>query len=430
MPTRCRCWRLTLSRLYEDYGGSGCSVTVDRYEAMGGMRRVVQNEIDNLLSADSAERAEQLGRLHDAFIPWLTTVNADTDQSMRRIARWADLPEDSHALLNAFIGRRLLVKAERDGRVVVEVALESLLDQWDELAGWLRAEASDLREADSVERAAIGWERSGRHDDWLLDGARLTGAETLSARPRFGERLNPVGEFLLASRRRVNRKLEDEKSAAEAHARALRRRSQVLLALLAVIVVVAAIAGVAFKRARSAELHALNENQRAIAAKLAGQARAMLGGAQLGCDRRAIQQMVAAEALARGSDPGSLLDTLIDVRRLVRVNPVPTNVTTVDVSPNGRQIISAGEDGLIRRWDLESGQPVGDPLTGQNGKAGAAYVRDGRWIASFTRGLDPSHLGRVHRCCRACGGPSARRYRRCNGWGGQRRWHRVRDRKP
>ena len=100
--------------------------------------------------------------------------------------------------------------------------------------------SSDLRDADAVERAAIGWERSGRHDDWLLDGARLTGAETLSARPGFGARLNPVGEFLLASRRRVNQKLENEKSAAEAHARSLRRRSQVLAAPLAVIVVVAA----------------------------------------------------------------------------------------------------------------------------------------------------------------------------------------------
>ena len=123
--------------------------------------------------------------------PWLATVNSDTDQPMRRIARWADLPEDSHPLLNAFVGRRLLVKGERDGQVVVEVALESLLDQWDELAEWLRDEASDLREADAVERAVVAWERSGRHDDWLLDGARLAGAETLSARPGFGARLQP-----------------------------------------------------------------------------------------------------------------------------------------------------------------------------------------------------------------------------------------------
>jgi WD40 repeat protein len=373
---------LTLARLYEDYAGSEQAITVDRYEAMGGMRRVVQTEIDNLLSADPAERAGQLERLHDAFIPWLAAVNADTDQPMRRIARWADLPEDSHALLNAFVARRLLVKGERNGQVVVEVALESLLDQWDELAEWLRAETSDLREANAVERAAVGWERSGRHDDWLLDGSRLAGAETLSARMGFGALLQPAAEFLLASRRRVNDKLENEKAAAQAHARSLRRRSQVLAALLLVIAVVAVYAVISQQQARSAQRDAQTQANLATAAKLVAQSRAMLAEARSGGDRRAIQQMLGAETLAPGSDPQSLLDTVLDTRRLVRVISLPSNVTNVDVSPDGRQMVSSGDDGLIRRWDAESGQPVGDPLTGQTGKAGAAYVRDGRWIGS------------------------------------------------
>ncbi|WP_435590919.1 nSTAND1 domain-containing NTPase [Nocardia sp. bgisy118] len=374
---------LILSRLYEDYAGSGDAVTVDRYEATGGMRRVVQNEIDNLLSADPSERREQLDRLHDAFVPWLATVNSDTDQPMRRIARWADLPEDSHALLNAFVGRRLMVKGERDGQVVVEVALESLLHQWEELENWLRTEASDLRDADAVERAVVAWVRSGRHDDWLLDGARLDGAETLSARPGFGARLNSAGEFLLNSRRRANRKLEDAKSAAEAHARSLRRRSQVLAALLAVIVLVAVVAGISFEQARDAEQGARQEAQRAIAAKLVVESRAMLDGTRLGGDRRAIQQMLAAEALTPRSDPDALLNTLIDARRLEKIIATPSDVTSIAISPDGRQILSAGDDGLIRRWDLESGKPVGDPPAGHTGKVWAAqYSRDGRWIVS------------------------------------------------
>ena len=374
---------LTLSRLYEDYAGSEEAVSVDSYEAMGGMRRVVQNEIDNLLSADPAERSEQLDRLHDAFIPWMATVNSETDQPMRRIARWADLPEQSHALLNAFVGRRLLVKGERGGQIVVEVALESLLGQWDQLAEWLRAEASDLRDADAVERAVIAWEQSGRHDDWLLDGARLTAAETLSARSGFGARLNPAGEFLLASRRRANEKLENGKSAAEAHARSLRRRSQVLAALLAVIVMVAGIAVIAFTRAQTAEKDARKQTLQAVAAKLAGQSRAMLGGARPGGDRRAIQQMVAADALMPDNDPDSLLATLSDTRRLLRIITAPTNVFGVDVSPDGRYMVSGGEDGLIRRWDLDSGEPVGEPLTGHKGRANAQYLSDGRRIISI-----------------------------------------------
>lgn len=134
---------------------------------------------------------------------------------MRRLGRWNDLPTDSHALIDAFVEKRLLVKDERDGEVVVEVALESLLRQWDELAEWLRAEASDLKDADILEQAAVAWERNARRDDWLLEGSRLTDAESLAAKPGFRRRLNPAREFLLASRQREDRHLEAERQRQE-----------------------------------------------------------------------------------------------------------------------------------------------------------------------------------------------------------------------
>ena len=46
---------------------------------------------------------------------------------MRRVARYADLPEPSRALIDAFAEKRLVVKDRRGGEVVVEVPLESLL---------------------------------------------------------------------------------------------------------------------------------------------------------------------------------------------------------------------------------------------------------------------------------------------------------------
>jgi len=52
---------LTLARLYEDYGTG--VVGLAEYEALGGMRRVVQTEIDGVLSADPDTRREELARL-------------------------------------------------------------------------------------------------------------------------------------------------------------------------------------------------------------------------------------------------------------------------------------------------------------------------------------------------------------------------------
>src|SRR6188472_4180788 len=78
-----------------------------------------------------------------------------------------------------------VAKDTRDGQTVAEVALESLLRQWRELAAWLRDEAQDLKDADSLERAAADWRTSGRNEFWLREGTRLADAEILTAQPGF-----------------------------------------------------------------------------------------------------------------------------------------------------------------------------------------------------------------------------------------------------
>ena len=190
---------------------------------MGGMAQVVQTEVDNLLAADPEQRQAQLDTLHDAFIPWLATINPDNDQPMRRLARWDDLPAASHPLIQAMVEKRLLVKDTRDGQTVVEVALESLLRQWRELAAWLRDEAQDLKDADSLERAAADWQASGRNESWLLEGTRLAEAETLAAKPGFRDRLDPTRDYLHASRSREDDRIEAEKQRQQAELQAAKR---------------------------------------------------------------------------------------------------------------------------------------------------------------------------------------------------------------
>jgi hypothetical protein len=191
---------LTLARLFQ-YATDG-RLTLAHYEAMGGMGRVVQREIDGLLATDPDQRATQLALLRAAFIPWLATINPDNDQPMRRLARYTDLPEASQPLIEAFVAKRLMVQDERDGVTVVEVALESLLRQWAELAGWLRDQRDDLKAADNLERDAAAWQAHHRDDAWLLVRTRLADAETLADRPGFRQRLAGTHDYLTASRHR------------------------------------------------------------------------------------------------------------------------------------------------------------------------------------------------------------------------------------
>ena len=97
------------------------------------------------------------------------------------------------------VDKRLLVKDTRDGQTMVEVALESLLRQWRELAAWLRDEVQDLKDADTLERAAADWQASGQNESWLLEGTRLAEAEALAAKPGFRDRLDSTRDYLLAA---------------------------------------------------------------------------------------------------------------------------------------------------------------------------------------------------------------------------------------
>ncbi len=190
---------LTLSRLYIDYANTG-AITLANYEAMGGMRNVVQTAVNGVLATDPDRRVEQLQSLRAAFIPWLATINPDNDEALRRVGRYADLPGPSRELIDAMVEKRLLVRDERAGQVVIEVALESLLRQWDDLAGWLREEGQHLKAADEIERNSTAWEANHHDPAWLLTGTRLTDAESLSRTAGFSARLADTGDYLAASR--------------------------------------------------------------------------------------------------------------------------------------------------------------------------------------------------------------------------------------
>jgi hypothetical protein len=190
---------LTLARLYENYGRSG-KLTLAHYERIGGLRKVVQSVVDGIVT-DDANAESQLALARSAFIPWLVTINPDSDQPMRRVARWSELPAASHPIVNDFVANRLLVKDQRNAEVVVEVALESLLRQWDHLVTWLDAQRTELKATEDLERAAAQWEATNRNEAWLFSGSRLGAAEGLLQLPGFRERVAHCREFIDASRR-------------------------------------------------------------------------------------------------------------------------------------------------------------------------------------------------------------------------------------
>ncbi|APE15880.1 hypothetical protein BOH72_12270 [Mycobacterium sp. WY10] len=398
---------LTLSRLYADYGSSG-ELTLAHYEALGGMRRVVQSEIDEVLSVEPTVRAGQLEALRAAFIPWLATVNPDNDQPMRRLARFDDLPPASRPLIDALVAKRLMVKDTRDGHTVVEVALESLLRQWDELAAWLRDERQDLKAADDLQRGAAAWSAADNDPAWLLSGSRLAEAEVLIEKPQFRQILSSATDFVGASRAAEDEELaaqeaqrlaelraaeeraahaQERQATAEAHTMTLRKRSRILRAVLALTAVVAVVAGVGFARANSASNEAQRQFRLATSQRLATEAQAMLAGARPGGDIRALQELLASQALAATPDRGALYDAVLAKSATAKIGRVAnTTPNAIRYSPDGRLLATGYGDGSVRLSDAQTGQPVGKPLAAHRDDVlDLAWSPDGNTILSACR---------------------------------------------
>lgn len=388
---------LTLARLYADYGSTG-ELTSSHYDSLGGMLRVVETEIDQVLSRDPNERTRQLQILRQAFIPWLATINPDSGQPMRRVAKVSDLPPQSRPLIDAMVAERLMVKDVRGGTPVVEVALESLLRQWGQLAAWLREEHKDLRDADDVIRSAQSWRASGQDPAWLLEGTRLADATVLANKPEFRQRLAEIHDYLDAShareaqrreaeeRRRQDelaaaqeraRYAQEQQAVAERHTATLRKRSRVLRAVVAVTAIVAVIAAIGFVRANSASNEAQRQFREATSARLTSDALAMMQGTRGGADTRALQQLLVARELAATPDDYALTTIVEQDGNTAKIIPAQGLMVDVSYSPDNRRIAASGVDGYVRVWDADSGQPIGDPMPDHTGMAHVAYSPDG-----------------------------------------------------
>lgn len=357
---------LTLEKLYRSYGDDG-RLKLAEYEQMGGLKHIVQTEVDEILGADPEQRMANLEILHDAFVPALASINLENGKPGRRIARLKDLPAESHTLIATFVDNRLLVRKPRGGEVCIEVALDRLLEQWQELAEWLRVESQDLKLAERVHFTAQAWHERGREDnDLTLHGARLVEAEKLADRKRyFRSWLSSSHDYLRACRRLENERLEKEQE----RQTVLKRVSVAAIAVAIIAVLVAAVAVYYYRDANKSrtladDLRAKADTQFhvATAQRLLTEAKAMLTGALPDGDFPALQRILAAPHVSSDADQSLMFDTVIAQRNVRRIIQTNTGLTDLALNHDGSRIATGDLKGKVRIWDPTTGLQQGETI--------------------------------------------------------------------
>ena len=215
----------TLERLFIEHGGDG-DLTLSEYEDLGGVRGSIEAAITAAFAdpgrapAIPTDPGERERCLRLGFIPWLASVDPETEERKRRVARWEEIPVEARPVLERLVEARLLQRDRRrtagvdEETTVVEIAHEALLRQWPTLSSWLDEDADRLKALGSVQRAATEWNKNKQGVAWLVHtGERLEAAEELQRRPEFVRLLGADGQvYLRACRDRDNavRKEADE----------------------------------------------------------------------------------------------------------------------------------------------------------------------------------------------------------------------------
>ncbi|MDO5055102.1 MAG: tetratricopeptide repeat protein [Pasteurella oralis] len=210
----------TLERLYLDYGHDGKlelkeyltfqDENTQQHSGLGGLQGAVSIAIDEALTKAQQDprlpknHNERIMLLRRAVIPYLASIDVKTHQPHRKVAHYADFPEDVRPIIDCLVESRLLTKDynvqfldnkrkhNTERGITVEFAHESILRQWRLLSDWLKEDIADLFLLEMLQAETVVWLRTQKHTEWLrLNGCRLQEMDRLE-QGKFKAYITPV----------------------------------------------------------------------------------------------------------------------------------------------------------------------------------------------------------------------------------------------
>jgi WD40 repeat protein len=330
--------------------GGVIDLTLNDYLQHGGIHKSLERHADGSFAKLNVSEQE----LARSIFSRLIEIGHGT-QDTRRTALFDELiPANSKAdevqvVIQKLADARLITTDEQAGKDTVTISHEKLIDAWP----WLRKLVNENREAIALQNEiatdAKEWSDHTRDPSYLYTGARLANArEQLVARKLVLS--GHAKEFVQAGNIR-------------------QRRSQfVLIAASSSILLLLIFALIVFR-------------QQAIASR----------AGELAAQSVALRETNFEVSLLLGVEAFNTYDSI--QTRGALMNNVYTNlqlqsylnnstdvVDSVAFSPDGTMLASSGGNAVIL-WDVETQQPIGEPLNRYNDSTGIAFSPDGKILA-------------------------------------------------
>ncbi|AEF99997.1 WD40 repeat domain-containing protein [Methylomonas methanica] len=130
----------------------------------------------------------------------------------------------------------------------------------------------------------------------------------------------------------------------------------------------------------------------ATATRLAIEGSSITSGLRQGSTLTGLFKVLAGHRLARSANIGeALLDEVLQTEYLkfkqsAYSRELKSPAVSVAYSPDGKLILSGGLDNMLRLWNADTGEPVGQPLTGHSDEIySVAFSPDGRRFVSGSK---------------------------------------------
>ncbi|MFF9774287.1 hypothetical protein ACF1HJ_11570 [Streptomyces sp. NPDC013978] len=318
----------------------GNALTLAGFQAAGGFEGALAQTAE-AFHASLNEAQQALAR---GLFLRLIALGEGTEDTKRRVPRHElDEGHDTALVLEQATRARLLT-VDRDH---VEIAHEALIRCWPRLGGWLGENRDRLRLHRALTEATAVWESLDRDPDTLYRGLRLAAArdlpkETLTARERA---------FLDAS-----------EAAEQAQTRRARHRVRRLRRLVAALVVLLLCAATAVGHALRSQRTVTAQRNHLLALQAVETATALRTR-----DRSlAVQLALAAYRLEENrATRNGLLS--------VAPHTLARHVHALAVTPDGRRLATAHDDGSLRMWDMTDPRAP-RPLGASHGHPDSAHT--------------------------------------------------------